>query len=318
MLGKACFSCATNTLQQDSVLAWQEIGEGFTRADDTALKKRKIFRARRGGQAAPAACAETAPAAGAAATASSNPFAGISLTPAAAGNPFAGIFLAAPAAPKVCCATISQCAARLSHQCCTTSDLCSTQCLALLPQHARGTQLLRSSSHVLLCPWLKRPELSAFPASQAFQHANPCRRQKPLGPRAVQSLQREFQHRQCQPQRQLLPSLQQRRERQGRQKRQLSQRRQCPSKSPLRMQRRLQAPAAMQVRSAFAQRALCSAYRHWSGLLKGLHPTWVTCGQIRLHTVLAGACFLGCSQRHLVLHRGVRSPLWQRLCVFCC
>ena len=32
-----------------------EPGEGFGRADDTKLKKRKIFRARRGGQPVPAA-----------------------------------------------------------------------------------------------------------------------------------------------------------------------------------------------------------------------------------------------------------------------
>ena len=77
----------------------QEIGEGFARADNTAIKKRKIFKARRG--AAPAPVSEAAPATGKApASAGSNPFAGISLTPAAAasGNPFAGLPLPAQAA----------------------------------------------------------------------------------------------------------------------------------------------------------------------------------------------------------------------------
>ena len=77
----------------------QEPGEGFARADNTQLKKRKIFRARRAGQPAPTIAAAGAPAA--VGSAGSNPFAGISLTPAAAGNPFAGVSLAAPAAQKV-------------------------------------------------------------------------------------------------------------------------------------------------------------------------------------------------------------------------
>ena len=80
--------------------AQEPVGEGFARAHDTALKKRKIFKARRGGQAPPAAPT----AAGDAAATGANPFAGISLTPAAhAANPFAGVSLAAPEAPKVPC-----------------------------------------------------------------------------------------------------------------------------------------------------------------------------------------------------------------------
>ncbi|CAK0783922.1 hypothetical protein CVIRNUC_007122 [Coccomyxa viridis] len=74
----------------------QEIGEGFARADNTAIKKRKIFKARRGASPAPVPASEEATAGGKApASAGSNPFAGISLTPAAAasGNPFAGMSL---------------------------------------------------------------------------------------------------------------------------------------------------------------------------------------------------------------------------------
>ena len=79
----------------------QEIGEGFARADNTAIKKRKIFKARRGAAPAPVPASEEATAGGKApASAGSNPFAGISLTPAAAasGNPFAGLSLPAQAA----------------------------------------------------------------------------------------------------------------------------------------------------------------------------------------------------------------------------
>ena len=80
--------------------AQEPVGEGFARAADTALKKRKIFKARRGGQAPPAA---PTPVGDATAT-GANPFAGISLTPAAqAANPFAGVSLAAPEAPEVSC-----------------------------------------------------------------------------------------------------------------------------------------------------------------------------------------------------------------------
>ena len=83
----------------------QEIGEGFARADNTAIKKRKIFKARRGAAPAPVPASEEATAGGKApASAGSNPFAGISLTPAAAasGNPFAGMSLPAQtAASKV-------------------------------------------------------------------------------------------------------------------------------------------------------------------------------------------------------------------------
>ncbi len=85
----------------NKVCAAQEpVGEGFVRADDTALKKRKIFKARRGAQAPPPAPAG----AGEAAVEGANPFAGISLTPAApAANPFAGVSLPAPGARKVPC-----------------------------------------------------------------------------------------------------------------------------------------------------------------------------------------------------------------------
>ena len=78
--------------------AQEQVGEGFARADNTALKKRKIFKARRGSQAPPAAPI----AVGDATATGANPFAGISLMPAAhAAHPFAGVSLAAPEAPKV-------------------------------------------------------------------------------------------------------------------------------------------------------------------------------------------------------------------------
>ena len=98
-LSAKIFCVHRENASNDHCVRLQDPGEGFTRADDLQLKKRKIFRARRGGQPAPAPVSAEVSAAGA--PAGSNPFAGISLTPAAAGNPFTGVSLAAPAAVKV-------------------------------------------------------------------------------------------------------------------------------------------------------------------------------------------------------------------------
>lgn len=85
-------------------LVLQVVAGEFRRADESTLKQRRIFKARRGAAAAvPASAAvptegmTATTAGGTAAPAAANPFASISLTAPAGGNPFSGVSLVPPA-----------------------------------------------------------------------------------------------------------------------------------------------------------------------------------------------------------------------------